>query len=356
MSLPAVRIRGIVTPVTAVTARAPAKVNLQLAVGPARARGYHDVVTVYHAVSLFDEVTVAPAEHDSVSVTGEGADSVPADDSNLAVRAVAELLRTVGPGAKDSPGLAIRISKRIPVAAGLAGGSADAAAALVACNELWRTGLSQAELCEVAASVGSDAAFGLVGGTAIGVGRGERVTPALAAGTYHWVLAFASGGLSTAQVYAAWDRIRASHGGPDASRGGPDGSAAAAVKPAGRVRSGRTSTAAPPGSPALDNRLMAALRSGNPAKVGPLLANDLQPAAISLRPDLRRTLAAGMEHGALAAIVSGSGPTCAYLAKDARHAADLAVALAGAGVCRTVAHVLGPVPGASVTGIATASM
>src|SRR6516165_5673720 len=123
------------------------------------------------------------------------------------------LPRAVGPGAKDSPGLAIRISKRIPVAAGLAGGSADAAAALVACNELWRTGLSQAELCELAAGLGSDVAFGLVGGTAIGVGRGERVTPALAAGTYHWVLAFATGGLSTAQVYAACDRIRAARGG-----------------------------------------------------------------------------------------------------------------------------------------------
>ena len=345
MSDAAVRIKGIVTPVTAVTARAPAKVNLQLAVGPARAHGYHDVVSVYHAVSLFDEVTVAPAARDSVSVTGEGADSVPADDSNLAMRAADELLRAVGAGAKDSPGLAIRINKRIPVAAGLAGGSADAAATLVACNELWRTGLSQAELCELAASVGSDVAFGLVGGTAIGVGRGERVTPALAAGSYHWVLAFATGGLSTAQVYAACDRIRA-------ARSGPGGPGAAAVKPAGRPRSGRTGTSAPPGPPALDNRLMAALRSGNPAEVGPLLANDLQQAAVSLRPDLRRTLAAGMEHGALAAIVSGSGPTCAYLAKDARHAAALAVALAGAGVCRTVVHVVGPVPGASVTGIA----
>ena len=345
MSDAAVRIKGIVTPVTAVTARAPAKVNLQLAVGPARAHGYHDVVSVYHAVSLFDEVTVAPADHDSVSVTGEGADSVPADDSNLAVRAAAELLQAVGAGAKDSPGLAIRITKRIPVAAGLAGGSADAAAALVACNELWRTGLSQAELCELAARIGSDVAFSLVGGTAIGVGRGERVTPALAAGTYHWVLAFATGGLSTAQVYATCDRIRA-------TRSRVDGSSQAAVKPAGRTRSARTSIAAPPGPPALDNRLMVALRSGNPAKVGPLLANDLQQAAISLRPGLRRTLAAGMEHGALAAIVSGSGPTCAYLAKDARHAAALAVALAGAGVCRTVVHVAGPVPGASVTGIA----
>jgi 4-diphosphocytidyl-2-C-methyl-D-erythritol kinase len=321
-----------VTAVTAVTARAPAKVNLQLAVGPLRAHGYHDVVTVYHAVSLFDEVTVAPADRDSVVVTGEGADAVPADGTNLAARAAEALAKSVGPGCKDSPGLAIRISKRIPVAAGLAGGSADAAAALVACNELWRTGLSQAELCELAAGIGSDAAFGLVGGTAIGVGRGERVTPALVAGAYHWVLAFATGGLSTAEVYAACDRIRAARGGR-----GPAGAPA------------------PSGPPALDNQLMAALRSGKPGEVAPLLTNDLQPAAISLRPGLRRTLAAGTEHGALAGIVSGSGPTCAYLAKDARHAAALAVALAGAGVCRTVAHVVGPAPGASVTAITTES-
>ena len=328
--------------VTSLTARVPAKINLQLAVGPLRADGYHGLVTVFHAISLFDEVTVAPAARDSVSVSGEGADIVPADGTNLAALAVAALVRAVGPGAKDSPGLAIRISKRIPVAAGLAGGSADAAAALVACNELLRTGLSQAELCELAAGIGSDVAFGLVGGTAIGVGRGERVTPALATGTYHWVLAFATGGLSTAEVYAACDRIRAAHAAPAAAAVGP-------VKPAARARA---RAAAPPGSLELDNRLMVALRSGNPAEVGPLLTNDLQQAAISLRPDLRRALAAGMEHGALAAIVSGSGPTCAYLAKDARHAAALAVALAGAGVCRTVVHVAGPVPGASVISIA----
>jgi 4-diphosphocytidyl-2-C-methyl-D-erythritol kinase len=213
------------------------------------------------------------------------------------------------------------------VAAGLAGGSADAAATLVACNELWRTGLSQAELCELAAGIGSDVAFGLVGGTAIGVGRGEQVTPALVAGTYHWVLAFAAGGLSTAQVYAACDRIRAARGKP-----------------------GEAGTAEPP---ALDNKLMSALRSGKPGEVAPLLSNDLQPAAISLRSELRRALAAGAEHGALGGIVSGSGPTCAYLAKDARHAAALAVSLAGAGVCRTVAHVVGPAPGAVVTAITT---
>lgn len=321
---------------TAVTARVPAKVNLQLTVGPARADGHHDVVTVYHAVSLFDEVTVAPADRDSITVTGEGAGSVPADDSNLAVRAARALLRVLGPGSQESPGLEIRISKRIPVAAGLAGGSADAAAALVACNELWRGGLSQTELCEIAADVGSDVAFALLGGTAIGLGRGEQVTPALTAGSYQWVLAFAAGELSTADVYTAFDRISAARAaaGDEVVVPGPAELGGGAVPP----------------EP--DSRLMAALRSGDPAELGPLLSNDLQAAAISLRPALRRTLAAGREHGALGAIVSGSGPTCAYLAPDARHARDLAVSLAGAGVCRTVAHVVGPAPGATVISIA----
>ena len=310
------------SPVTSVTVRAPAKLNLQLAVGPVRADGYHDLVTVFHAVSLFDEVTVALAERDSLIVTGEGAGSVPADGSNLAVRAAGALLRAAGPGAPDAPGLAIRIAKRIPVAAGLAGGSADAAATLVACNELWRTGLSQQELRELASAIGSDVAFGLLGGTAIGTGRGEQVTPALASGTFHWILAFATGGLSTGDVYAACDRVRAARGG-----------------------------AVP--EPSLDNALMAVLRSGDPAELGPLLSNDLQPAAISLRPELRRALAAGRELGALGAMVSGSGPTCAFLARNLRHAQKLAVTLAGAGVCRSVVPVTGPVPGACVTADAT---
>jgi 4-diphosphocytidyl-2-C-methyl-D-erythritol kinase len=311
--------------VTAVTARVPAKVNLQLSVGPLRADGYHDLVTVFHAVSLFDEVTVAPADRDTVVVTGEGDGAVPLDASNLALRAVTALVDTLGPGCRDTPGVSIEIRKRIPVAAGLAGGSADAAAALVACNELWGSGLSQQELSEIASRVGSDVAFALVGGTAVGLGRGDQVTPALVTGTYHWVLAFAAVELSTAAVYAACDRLRASHGG----RPGPAG------------------------PPQLNTALMAALRSGEPKELGPLLSNDLQPAALSLVPDLRRGLAAGREHGALGAVVSGSGPTCAFLARDARHARDLAVGLAGAGVCRTVATVTGPAPGATVIGVAT---
>jgi 4-diphosphocytidyl-2-C-methyl-D-erythritol kinase len=302
-----------------VTVRVPAKINLQLAVGPVRPDGYHALVTLFHAVSLFDEVTVVAADEMALSVTGEDAAAVPVDESNLAWRAARALAR-----AADVRAGAVRIDirKKIPVAAGLAGGSADAAATLVACNELWQTGLPQRALAEVAAELGSDVPFSLVGGTAVGRGRGEQLTPALAAGEYHWALAFARSGLSAAQVYATCDRLREA-----------------------RVKVGVRS---PAGEPALSTELMTALRSGDPARVGPLLTNDLQPAALSLRPGLRRTLAAGREHGALGAIVSGSGPTCAFLARDAAHARDLAVALTGAGVCRTAARASGPVPGAVV--------
>jgi 4-diphosphocytidyl-2-C-methyl-D-erythritol kinase len=325
--------------VTPVTVRVPAKVNLQLSVGPPRGDGYHDLVTVFHAVSLFDEVTVRPASRASVRVTGEGSASVPAGHANLAARA-ARALASVALSRRAKPAVQIDIRKRIPVAAGLAGGSADAAAALVACNELWGTGLSQSELREVAASVGSDVPFALLGGTAIGQGRGELLSPALATGTYHWVLAFSSGALSTPDVYAAFDRLRAA--GPSGSR-----NAAPPADPAARGTRAQAAEAEV-GRPALSTELMAALRSGDAAAVGPLLSNDLQPAAVSLRPGLRRTLEAGREFGALGAIVSGSGPTCAFLAADAARARELAVALTGAGVCRGVVRVKGPAAGAAL--------
>ncbi len=320
---------------TGVTVRVPAKLNLQLAVGPPRADGYHDLVTVFHAVSLFDEVIAEPAGRDGVTVTGEGADRVPADSGNLALRAVAALRTAMaGPAtgfAVDPGGVHITIAKRIPVAAGLAGGSADAAAALVACNDLWDVGLSQQRLLEVAARVGSDVAFALLGGTAVGRGRGERLTPALAPSTqYHWVLAFADGQLSTPEVYAALDRLRA-------ARAGSAGGAAQA----GSAQAG-------PGQPDLDAALMSALRSGEARLVGRALSNDLQPAALSLFPALRKTLAAGLELGALGALVAGSGPTCVFLAASADRALDLAVSLSGAGVCRSVARVTGPVAGAAI--------
>ena len=325
--------------VTSVTVRVPAKINLQLAVGPLRADRYHDLVTVFHAVSLLDEVTVAAAAADSVTVTGEGADHVPANEDNLALRAVRALRAAIderddvlvddgedddeaasGPvlvgGTAGPGGVAVTISKRIPVAGGLAGGSADAAAALVACNELWQAGLSQQELCEVAATVGSDVAFAVLGGTTVGRGRGERLSPALVApGAYHWVLAFADGHLSTPAVYGTLDKLRANR----------------AV-----------------GKPELSAELMSALRAGDAERLGAALSNDLQAPAVSMFPALRKTLSAGIEFGALGGLVSGSGPTCFFLAASAARAADIAAELAGAGVCRATATATGPVPGASV--------
>jgi 4-diphosphocytidyl-2-C-methyl-D-erythritol kinase len=332
--------------------RVPAKLNLQLAVGPPRGDGYHDLVTVFHAVSLFDEITAEPASRDGITVTGEGADRVPAGRDNLALRAVAAL-RAAVPG--RAPGVRVTITKRIPVAAGLAGGSADAAAALVACNELWGSSLSQQQLVDAAAKVGSDVAFGLLGGTAVGRGRGERLTPALAPATqYHWVLAFADGQLSTPEVYAALDRLRG-QGGAGRVRGGgqpPPRGVRGDGSPreqggSGGDRPPEVTGDRPPG-PALDAALMSALRSGDARQVGRALSNDLQPAALSLFPALRKTLAAGVELGALGALVSGSGPTCVFLAASASRALDLAVSLSGAGVCRSVARVTGPVSGAAV--------
>jgi 4-diphosphocytidyl-2-C-methyl-D-erythritol kinase len=245
----------------------------------------------------------------TVVVRGEGADEVPADGTNLAALAAVALARRVG---IDEP-VHLEINKRIPVAAGMAGGSADAAGALVACDALWGTGLDRAELAEIAAEIGSDVPFGLVGGTALGTGRGERLSPVLARGRYHWVFALADGGLSAGSVYQEHDRLAV-------DRLRPDGPPADAV--------------------------LAALRSGDPVDLGGALVNDLQAAALRLMPGLRRALAAGRELGALGAIVSGSGPTCAFLARDAAHSVDLAASLAGMGVCRTVRRADGPVGGA----------
>jgi 4-diphosphocytidyl-2-C-methyl-D-erythritol kinase len=298
-------------PVDAVTARAPAKVNLHLAVGPLRPDGFHDLTTVFHALSLYDEVTLTRADGLQVHVAGEGAADVPTDHTNLAARAVLALAERTGQRAD----VAITISKGIPVAGGCAGGSADAAAALVACDALWGLGLSREELSEVGAELGSDVPFSLQGGTALGTGRGERLTPVLGAGQYSWVLALATGGLSTPAVYRELDRQR-EHG------------------PVSVV-----SDSAP---------VLTALRQGSADALSRALSNDLQAAAVALKPELRRLLDAGVELGALGGLVSGSGPTVAFLARDAQHASALAAALAGQGVCRTVRVADGPVPGARV--------
>ncbi|WP_157438563.1 4-(cytidine 5'-diphospho)-2-C-methyl-D-erythritol kinase [Actinomadura latina] len=306
--------------------RVPAKVNLQLGVGPIRDDGYHDLVNVFHAVSLFDEVTAEPAPrlevrvqaapHARVEIGG-----VPTGDDNLAAKAA----RLVADRLGVEPRVALGIRKAIPVAGGMAGGSADAAAALVACARLWdereRPVLSRDDLMEIGADLGSDVPFAVLGGTAVGVGRGERLTPALARGTFHWVFATADGGLSTPAVYGECDRLR--------------------------LEAGWTATPLQ-AEPAVSEALMTALATGDAKALGAALSNDLQPAALSLRPSLRRTLDAGHDLGAIGALVSGSGPTCAFLAESAEDAADLADALHGAGVAEQIVRASGPVPGATV--------
>lgn len=296
------------------TARVPAKINLHLGVGPLRDDGFHELSTLYCALSLYDEVTVRHADELSVTVRGESRRQVPSDATNLAARAVVAL----GAYAGTDPHLAIEIDKSIPVAGGMAGGSADAAGALVAAARLWRLDIPRPELLAIAADLGSDVPFSVVGGVALGTGRGEKLLPVLHRGDMHWVLAVSGVGLSTPAVYGEIDRLRA--------RGDLEKPAAAG-------------TAGP-------DALMKALTSGDVYEVAKLLHNDLQPAALSLQPMLRRTMRAGTEAGALAGIVSGSGPTCAFLCADADAAVRVAAELSGSGVAKAVRTAVGPVPGA----------
>jgi 4-diphosphocytidyl-2-C-methyl-D-erythritol kinase len=302
-------------PLSTVTVRAPAKLNLQLCVGPLRADGYHDLTTVFQAVSLYDELTVRRADALSVVVQGDTADGVPTGSSNLAVRAVQLLAEEAG----LAPHVSLLLHKGIPVAGGCAGGSADAAAALVACDVLWDLGLTKDELSALGARLGSDVPFALHGGAALGTGRGERLSPVLGSGSYHWVLALSEDGLSTPEVYAELDRERESR---------------------------------PPRVGSEPSDVLAALRRGSAAALGKALANELQPAALALRPQLGRLLDAGLQLGALGGLVSGSGPTVAFLARDEGHASALAAALVADGDCRVVRTAHGPVPGARVVGSA----
>ncbi|MBF6131551.1 4-(cytidine 5'-diphospho)-2-C-methyl-D-erythritol kinase [Nocardia otitidiscaviarum] len=296
-----------------VVVRAPSKVNLHLGVGDLRDDGYHDLTTVFQALSLSDDVRLAPAGSLAVKVTGEGAAEVPTDRTNLVWKAAVRLAHLDG----RAPLVEIAIDKGIPVAGGMAGGSADAAAALVGLNDLWELGLGREQLLDIAAELGSDVPFALHGGTALGRGRGEKLLPVLSRNSFHWVLALAKGGLSTPAVFRELDRLR--------EVGDP---------------------------PRLDSpeALLQALASGDPHQLAPLLGNDLQAAALSLKPELRRTLRGGVAAGALAGIVSGSGPTCAFLCESEEVAVSVAAELSGAGVCRSVRTATGPVPGARVIG------
>ncbi|MEV0317220.1 4-(cytidine 5'-diphospho)-2-C-methyl-D-erythritol kinase [Streptomyces sp. NPDC050658] len=290
-----------------VTVRVPAKVNVQLAVGAARADGFHDLANVFLAVGLYDEVTVTPADELRVTCEGPGSDQVPLDRTNLAARAVELLAARYG----IAPDVHIHIAKDIPVAGGMAGGSADGAGALVACDALWGTRASRDELLDICAELGSDVPFSLVGGCALGTGRGEKLEPLPVGGAFHWVFAVADGGLSTPAVYREFDRLT-----PQAPQ--------------------------PEASPAL----LEALRTGDVAGLAANVANDLQPAALSLFPSLKDTLAAGTAAGAVAALVSGSGPTTAFLCADADGARRVAQALLASGTCRAARVADSPAKGA----------
>ncbi len=291
--------------------RVPAKVNLELRVGPLREDGYHSLATVFHAVNLTDDVRVTAAEQWGCTVTGAFADVVPSGPDNLAVRAVQAMAKRLG--IQDA--VQIDIDKRIPVAGGMAGGSADAAGALVAADSLWSLGLSRAELMDIGARVGSDVPFAIAGGTALGSGRGERLAPVLTQADFHWVFALQSDGLSTPLVYAECDRLRTGQHVPTA-------------KPS--------------------QELMAALRCGEVDEVAPHLRNDLSDAAISLMPRLRDVIETGFEAGASGATVCGSGPTVAFLCADHHSALDLMVTLTASKVADGVVHAVGPAPGAHV--------
>lgn len=302
-------------PSPAVRVRAPGKVNLLLRSGPVQDDGYHPLVTIFQAVALYEQVTatqVTPGAGISLTVDGPQADRVPVDETNLAWRAAQALSEHTGVAAD----VALHVTKGVPVAGGMAGGSADAAAALVACDALWETGVPRAELSMLAAGLGSDVPFTMLGHTAVGTGRGEILTPAMTRGEFHWVFAVRDEGLSTPEVYRLYDEL--------------SGGVADEVELADEAP------------------LMLALRAGDPHALGKALHNDLEPAALELRPELERTLDLARESGALGVVVSGSGPTVAALARSRQHALAIAAMWTAEGAADTVWCTTGPAPGARI--------
>lgn len=299
--------------VHSVTATAPAKINLYLGVGAARSDGYHPLATVYQAIGLLDEVTVTPSSSYKVTVTGDdrlALEDVPRDGSNIVVRAARLLAGHSG----VNEAVAVHIVKGIPVAGGLAGGSADAAATLVACDELWGLRTPREELLQLAAELGSDVPFALQGGTAVGSGRGELVAPAMVRGDYWWVVVESPLGMSTPKVYREFDH---DHEGTEV----PD--------------------------PVVPEELMEALRGHDLEKLAQALGNDLEPVSLRLRPELADVLATGIAAGALGSLVSGSGPSCVFLCTGRDHAQQVVASMRAAGL-GPVSFARGPVPGARV--------
>jgi 4-diphosphocytidyl-2-C-methyl-D-erythritol kinase len=299
-----------------VHARAPGKINVSLTVGALQEDGYHDVATAYQAVSLYEDVWATKADGFSVEFGGSiDTSHLTTGADNLAVRAARLLARSTG----YRGGVHLRIEKNVPIAGGMGGGSADAAATLLACDALWGTERTRDQLLALGAELGADVPFALAGGTAIGTGRGDRLSPALAKGTFQWVLAIAEFGVSTPDVYGELDRHRERH--------------AQDIFPAQQV-------------PQVDSGVLQALRAGDPHMLAEVLHNDLQAPALHLAPGLGEVLQLGEENGALAGIVSGSGPTIAFLAADLDSALELQIALSAARL--TVIRATGPVHGARI--------
>ncbi|MFZ9719967.1 MAG: 4-(cytidine 5'-diphospho)-2-C-methyl-D-erythritol kinase [Candidatus Nanopelagicaceae bacterium] len=294
-----------------VSVRVPGKINLQLSVGPLARDGYHELATVFQSVSLFDELLIAESDGDDIEIATVGKSAIPLGSENLAYKA-ANLMRKKF---EISSGLLIKIKKEIPIAGGMAGGSANAGATIVGIDSLFSLGLKRDEMERIGSEIGADVPFTISGGTAIGTGRGDQITPVLSRGSYNWVLALSSSGLSTPAVYIECDRLRE---GLDISK------------------------------PHVSDSLLHALSQGDAKSLGKSLSNDLQAAACSLKPALRLILDVGIDYGALGGIVSGSGPTVAFLAENEDHALDLVVALTSSGVVGNVIRVAGPVPGARV--------
>ena len=299
-----------------VHARAPGKINVFLKVGAVLEDGYHEVATAYQAVSLFEDVRAWPADDFSVEFTGPiDASGLAVDGSNLAIKAARALARQAG----YRGGVRLSIAKNVPIAGGMGGGSADAAATLLACDTLWGTDATRDDLITIAATLGADVPFAFTGGTAVGTGRGDQLSPALAKGQFHWVLALADFGLSTPGVYNELDRHRERH--------------AQDIFPAQL-------------QPTVDANVLQALRAGDPRMLAEALHNDLQAPALHLAPGLGQVLELGEANGALAGLLSGSGPTVAFLVADADSALELQVALSAARL--RVVRATGPVHGARI--------
>jgi len=297
-----------------VHARAPGKINVFLKVGKVMEDGYHDVATAYQSVSLYEDVRAYPADDFSVEFNGPiDTSGLATDGTNLAIKAARLLARKTG----FRGGVHLEIEKHVPIAGGMGGGSADAAATLLACDALWGTELTKEELLALAVKLGADVPFAFTGGTAIGTGRGDQLSPALAKGHFQWVLALAEFGMSTPGVYSELDRHRDRH--------------AQDIFPAEH-------------QPTVDANVLQALRAGDPRMLAESLHNDLQAPALHLAPGLGKVLELGEANGALAGIISGSGPTVAFLVADSDSALELQVALSASRL--NVVRATGPVHGA----------